>query len=99
MTAETKRTILLFIGSSFISVATVIISFGLYASRDENKINDEKLNQKLDKVEFKDECKRTDERIKKIENTYDLLVEIRNNQAAQKTDIEWIKESLKTKQK
>jgi len=99
MTSETKRTILLFIGSSFISVATVIISFGLYASRDENKINDEKLNQKLDKVEFKDECKRTDERIKKIENTYDLLVEIRNNQAAQKTDIEWIKESLKTKQK
>lgn len=99
MTSETKRTILLFIGSSFISVATVIISFGLYASRDENKINDEKLNQKLDKVEFKDECKRTDERIKKIENTYDLLVEIRNNQAAQKTDIEWIKESLKSKQK
>lgn len=99
MTAETKRTILLFIGSTFVSVATVIISFGLYASRDENKINDEKLNQKLDKVEFKDECKRTDERIKKIENTYDLLLEIRDNQAAQKTDIEWIKKTLDKKQK
>ena len=97
MTAETRRTILLFIGSSFISVATVVISFGLYASRDENKINDEKLNQKLDKVEFKDECKRTDERIKRIENTYDLLVEIRNNQEAQKTDIEWIKKTLDKK--
>lgn len=97
MTAETKRTIMLFIGSTIVSVATVIISFGLYAGRDENKINDEKLNQKLDKVEFKDECKRTDERIKRIENTYDLLVEIRNNQAEQKTDIEWIKKALDKK--
>ena len=94
MTADTKRTLFLFIGSAFVSVATVIISFGLYAGRDENKINDEKLNQKLDKVEFKDECKRTDERIKKIENTYDLLIEIRNNQTEQKTDIEWIKKTL-----
>jgi len=99
MTQETKRTVLLFLGSAFVSVATVIISFGLYASRDENKINDQKLDQKVDKVEFKDECKRTDERIKRIENTYDLLVEIRNNQAEQKTDIEWIKKTLDKKQK
>ena len=97
MTSETRRTILLFIGSSFTSVATVVISFGLYAGRDENKINDEKLEQKVDKVEFKDECKRTDERIKRIENTYDLLAEIRNNQAEQKTDIEWIKKTLDKK--
>lgn len=97
MTAENKKTIFTMISSAMISIATVIISFGLYATRDENKINNEKLNQKLDKVEFKDECKRTDERIKRIENTYDLLIEIRNNQAEQKTDIEWIKKTLDKK--
>jgi hypothetical protein len=97
MTAENKKTIFTMISSAMVSIATVIISFGLYATRDENKINDARLNEKLDKVEFKDECKRTDERIKRIENTYDLLIEIRNNQAEQKTDIEWIKKTLDKK--
>lgn len=99
MTAETKKTLFLFIGSAFVSVATVIISFGLYASRDENKLLDKKLEQKVDKEEYQEACKRTDERLIKIENTYDLLLEIRDNQAAQKTDIEWIKKTLDKKQK
>ena len=99
MTSETKRTLFLFIGSAFVSVATVIISFGLYASRDENKLLDKKLEQKVDKEEYQEACKRTDERLIKIENTYDLLLEIRDNQAAQKTDIEWIKKTLDKKQK
>ncbi len=94
MTAENRKTIFTMISSAAVSFATVIISFGMYSNRDENKINDQRLEQKVDKVEFKDECKRTDERIKKIENTYDLLVEIRNNQESQKTDIEWIKKTL-----
>jgi|GEM_PF-6788114 len=99
MTADTKKTLFLFIGSAFVSVATVIISFGLYASRDENKLLDKKLEQKVDKEEYQEACKRTDERLIKIENTYDLLLEIRDNQAAQKTDIEWIKKTLDKKQK
>ena len=99
MTADTKRTLFLFVGSAFVSVATVIISFGLYASRDENKLLDKKLEQKVDKEEYQEACKRTDERLIKIENTYDLLLEIRDNQAAQKTDIEWIKKTLDKKQK
>ena len=99
MTPDTKRTLFLFIGSAFVSVATVIISFGLYASRDENKMVDAKLEQKVDKEEYQEACKRTDERLIKIENTYDLLLEIRDNQAAQKTDIEWIKKTLDKKQK
>jgi hypothetical protein len=99
MTAETKKTLFLFVGSAFVSVATVIISFGLYASRDENKLLDKKLEQKVDKEEYQEACKRTDERLIKIENTYDLLLEIRDNQAAQKTDIEWIKKTLDKKTK
>ena len=99
MTADTKKTLFLFIGSAFVSVATVIISFGLYASRDENKLLDKKLEQKVDKEEYQEACKRTDERLIKIENTYDLLLEIRDNQAAQKTDIEWIKKTLDKKTK
>ena len=94
MTPDTKRTLFLFIGSAFVSVATVIISFGLYASRDENKINDAKLEQKVDKEQYKQDCADMDERVKRMENTYDLLIEIRNNQAEQKTDIEWIKKTL-----
>lgn len=99
MTADTKKTLFLFIGSAFVSVATVIISFGLYASRDENKMIDAKLEQKVDKEEYQEACKRTDERLIKIENTYELLLEIRDNQAAQKTDIEWIKKALDKKTK
>lgn len=94
MTADTKRTLFLFIGSAFVSVATVIISFGLYASRDENKMVDAKLEQKVDKEQYKQDCADMDERVKRMENTYDLLIEIRNNQAEQKTDIEWIKKAL-----
>jgi hypothetical protein len=85
MTSETKRTVLLFAGSSFVSVATVIISFGLYAGRDENKIIDQKLEQKVDKVQYKEDCENMDERVKRMENTYDLLIEI-------KTDVKWLKE-------
>ena len=99
MTADTKKTLFLFVGSAFVSVATVIISFGLYASRDENKLLDKKLEQKVDKEEYQEACKRTDERLIKIENTYELLLEIRDNQAAQKTDIEWIKKTLDKKTK
>ena len=94
MTPDTKRTLFLFIGSAFVSVATVIISFGLYASRDENKMVDAKLEQKVDKEQYKQDCADMDERVKRMENTYDLLIEIRNNQAEQKTDIEWIKKTL-----
>ena len=94
MTPDTKRTLFLFIGSAFVSVATVIISFGLYASRDENKMVDAKLEQKVDKDQYKQDCADMDERVKRMENTYDLLIEIRNNQAEQKTDIEWIKKAL-----
>ena len=99
MTPDTKRTLFLFIGSAFVSVATVIISFGLYASRDENKMIDAKLEQKVDKEQYKQDCADMDERVKRMENTYDLLIEIRNNQAEQKTDIEWIKKALDKKQK
>ena len=99
MTPDTKRTLFLFIGSAFVSVATVIISFGLYASRDENKMVDAKLEQKVDKEQYKQDCADMDERVKRMENTYDLLIEIRNNQAEQKTDIEWIKKTLDKKQK
>lgn len=85
MTSETKRTILLFIGSSFVSVATVVISFGLYSNRDRNKIIDQKLEQKVDKVQYKEDYENMDERVKRMENTYDLLIEI-------KTDVKWLKE-------
>ena len=99
MTQDTKVKIWAIAISAATSMLVMIVSFTLQASKDDSRGLDQKLEQKVDKVEFKDECKRTDERIKRIENTYDLLVEIRNNQAQQKTDIEWIKKALDKKQK
>lgn len=99
MTAETKKTILLFIGSTIVSVATVVISFGLYAGRDENKIIDQKLEQKVDKVQYKEDCDKLNERVKNVENINQLLQEIKVEQSATRTDIEWIKKNLDKKQK
>ena len=77
----------------------MVSSFSLNANRDDDKIFNQKLEQKVDKEQYKQDCTDMDERVKRMENTYDLLIEIRNNQAEQKTDIEWIKKTLDKKQK
>ena len=93
MTAETKRTILLFIGSSFVSVATVIISFGLYANRDNGKVIDQKLEQKVDKTVYEADQKVVNDRLDNCEvEVKQLLIEIKEGQAELKTDVKWLKE-------
>ena len=93
MTAETKRTILLFVGSSFVSVATVVISFGLYANRDNGKVINQKLEQKVDKTVYEADQKVVNDRLDNCEvEVKQLLIEIKEGQAEMKTDIKWLKE-------
>ena len=93
MTAETKRTILLFVGSSFVSVATVVISFGLYANRDNGKVINQKLEQKVDKTVYESDQKVVNDRLDNCEvEVKQLLIEIKEGQAELKTDVKWLKE-------
>lgn len=93
MTTETKRTILLFVGSSFVSVATVVISFGLYANRDNGKVITQKLEQKVDKTVYEADQKVVNDRLDNCEvEVKQLLIEIKEGQAEMKTDIKWLKE-------
>ena len=93
MTAETKRTILLFVGSTFVSVATVVISFGLYANRDNGKVINQKLEQKVDKTVYEADQKVVNDRLDNCEvEVKQLLIEIKEGQAELKTDVKWLKE-------
>ena len=99
MTPDAKIKIWAIVASSITSAIIMVASFSLNANRDDDKIFNQKLEQKVDKERYKQDCTDMDERVKRMENTYDLLIEIRNNQAEQKTDIEWIKKTLDKKQK
>lgn len=99
MTQDGKLKIWAIVASSITSSIIMIASFSLNANRDDDKIINQKLEQKVDKDQYKQDCADMDERVKRMENTYDLLIEIRNNQAEQKTDIEWIKKTLEKKPK
>ena len=83
MNAENKKTVINILATVIVSIATCIVSFVLYANRDENKINDQKLDQKLDKTEYytdKAECtKRFEENEKLIQEQNKLFLEIKEN--------------------
>lgn len=91
MTQDTKIKIWAIVISSAISITGVIYSM--------TRVNAQKLDQKVDKEVYKEDCKKMDERVKNVENINQMLYEIKTEQSATRTDIEWIKESLKSKQK
>jgi len=85
MTQDTKVKIWAIAISAATSMLVMIVSFTLQASKDDSKGIEQKLEQKVDKVQYKEDCENMDERVKRMENTYDLLIEI-------KTDVKWLKE-------
>lgn len=91
MTQDTKIKIWAIVISSAISITGVIYSM--------TRVNAQKLDQKVDKEVYKEDCKKMDERVKNVENINQMLYEIKTEQSATRTDIEWIKETLKSKQK
>jgi len=90
MTQDTKIKIWAIVISSAISITGVIYSM--------TRVNAQKLDQKVDKEVYKEDCKKMDERVKNVENINQMLYDIKTEQSATRTDIEWIKETLKTKQ-
>ena len=77
--------------SSAISLTGVIYSM--------TRVNAQKLEQKVDKEQYESDCKKMDERVKNVENINQMLYEIKTEQSATRTDIEWIKKTLDKKQK
>ena len=91
MTQETKVKIWAIVISSAISLTGVIYSM--------TRVNAQKLDQKVDKEQYEIDCKKMDERVKNVENINQMLYEIKTEQSATRTDIEWIKKTLDKKQK
>ena len=91
MTQDTKVKIWAIVISSAISLTGVIYSM--------TRVNAQKLDQKVDKEQYEIDCKKMDERVKNVENINQMLYEIKTEQSATRTDIEWIKKTLENKQK
>ena len=91
MTQDTKVKIWAIVISSAISLTGVIYSM--------TRVNAQKLEQKVDKEQYESDCKKMDERVKNVENINQMLYEIKTEQSATRTDIEWIKKTLDKKQK
>ena len=91
MTQDTKVKIWAIVISSAISLTGVIYSM--------TRVNAQKLDQKVDKEQYESDCKKMDERVKNVENINKMLYEIKTEQSATRTDIEWIKKTLDKKQK
>ena len=91
MTQDTKVKIWAIVISSAISLTGVIYSM--------TRVNAQKLEQKVDKEQYESDCKKMDERVKNVENINQMLYEIKTEQSATRTDIEWIKKTLDKKPK
>lgn len=89
MTQDTKVKIWAIAISATISLGGVIYSA--------TQVNAQKLDSKVDKVQYKEDCEKTHERLKNVENINQVLSEIKEEQSATRTDIEWIKKNLDKK--
>ena len=92
MTQDTKIKIWAIAISAATSMLVMILSFTLQASKEGSKGIEQKLEQKVDKVQYKEDCEKTNERLKNVENIYNVLGEIKEGQAEMRTDIKWLKE-------
>ena len=97
MTQDTKVKIWAIAISAATSMLVMIVSFTLQASKDDSKGIEQKLEQKVDKEVYKEDCEKMNERVKNVENINQVLIEIKQEQSATRTDIEWIKKNLDKK--
>ena len=74
----------------FILIANIIYT----SSRDARNKYDKRIDQKLNKDEYKKDQITTDHRIKKCEDVTQILMDIKLEQSETKTDIKWIRESF-----
>lgn len=84
MTQDTKVKIWAIAISATISLIGVVYSM--------TQVSAQKLDQKVDKEVYKEDCKKMDERVKNVENINNVLIELKEVQAEMRTDIKWLKE-------
>lgn len=105
MTELQKNNVKQWAGSIIASIIVFMIGFSVTASREDNKDIKRLIDLKVDKVEYKEQCNKTELRISTIENSQNEILKEMNKalqviavqNANMQTDIIWIKKDLERK--
>ncbi len=103
MTERNKDKIFGVAASMVTSIIVVFISFTLNSNRTDAKELDQRLNAKVDKIEFKEHQEANNKRFESVESRQEktieqlnaTLQEIAKQNATMQNDIVWIKQTLK----
>ena len=77
-----------------IPILILIANIIYTSSRDRKKNYDKRIDEKLNKDEYLKDQMTVDHRIQKCEDVTQILMDIKLEQAATRTDITWIRESF-----
>ena len=80
--------------SIILPVAILIVNIIYQNSRDNKNNYDKRIDEKLDIDVYEKDLKATNARIKKCEDVTSILMDIKQEQAATRTDIVWIKKGM-----
>lgn len=80
--------------SIILPVAILIVNIIYQNSRDNKNNYDKRIDEKLDTDVYEKDLKATNARIKKCEDVTSILMDIKQEQAATRTDIVWIKKGM-----
>lgn len=80
--------------SIIVPVAILIVNIIYQNSRDHKKNYDKRIDEKLDIDVYEKDLKATNARLKKCEDVTAILMDIKQEQAATRTDIVWIKKGM-----
>lgn len=105
MTDLQKNNIKQWAGSIIASVIVFMIGFSVTASREDDRDIKRLIDLKVDKIEYKEQCDKTELRISTIENSQNEILKEMNKalqviavqNANMQTDIIWIKKDLEKK--
>jgi hypothetical protein len=80
--------------SIIIPILILIANIIYQNSRDHKKNYDRRIDDKVDKDDYEKDMKATNARLKKCEDVTSILMDIKQEQAATRTDIVWIKKGM-----
>lgn len=80
--------------SILIPIAILIVNIIFQNSRDRKKNYDNRIDEKVDRDEYEKDLKATNARLKKCEDVTTILMDIKQEQSATRTDIVWIKKGM-----
>lgn len=80
--------------SIILPVAILIVNIIYQNSRDKKNNYDKRIDEKVDRDEYEKDLKATNARLKKCEDVTTILMDIKQEQSATRTDIVWIKKGM-----